>query len=179
MRWLSISVSLFVAAIFSGCAVPLAPNEYRINISSEPSGAYVYSGQTALGVTPISGTMKLSPEQVNSTTHYAEVVLHWASGNRSNHKIIFNPRENQVWSITLSRPPNLPGLDADIAAAQKQRVDAEARKSSADALTAGVINALSQGFISQQQPATNSYAPSPKTTCISRSVFGRLETVCE
>lgn len=135
---------LLVLFLLVGCSSQprLAPNEHRLTIRSEPSGAKIYHRDVFVGMTPFEAKYGIDNQDIGKDTVVIPLKLVWASGNQSVHTITIWPKKNKVWYVNLSRPYGMPGLDVDLSfAADQQLREAEARDR-ADREAAAKIEAI-------------------------------------
>lgn len=154
--WL-VSVCLLLCA----CAT-LKPNQTRLTFLTEPPGAMLYEGQTAWGLSP---QVKIFTSNNGDTTTGAVTAI-WSSGARKT--MTFNVTLGAKQNATISRPPNAPGMDKDLAFAEQLRQNEAARNAANDAALAGVIRAAFP------PPAP----PTPVVNCTSTNIGGRIQTTC-
>jgi hypothetical protein len=132
------TVLFFCVLALAGCATPLQPNQTQLTFLSEPPGAMFYEGETAWGVAP---QVRIYTSY-NGTTKTNAVTAIWSSGARKTMTFNFTLGEKQI--ATFSRPPNAPGLNIDLAFAERLRQGDEASRAAGSAAIADVIRASQQ-----------------------------------
>ena len=114
---LALPVAL-AAAFLAGCATPPAPTTAAITYESEPAGATIFEGGKSLGVAPVMRRYEANGAPQITTP---DVTAVWPSGAKTTFFTIVKPGDDRV--ATLDRPKNAPGLDADLANAQKIKLE--------------------------------------------------------
>jgi len=111
---LSTLSAVILAALFAGCA-STPSNQAMLTYESKPEGAMIYEGKTALGVAPVTRTY-LFPENAKAV-ETPEVTAVWPSGAKATYWT--NLPIHSDLQATIERPANAPGLEQDLANAQK------------------------------------------------------------
>lgn len=112
--------ALCCALTIAGCSAPLQTNQVKVTYQTIPPGAMIYKGQQALGRAPQSLTYTFD-QQALTAGYYIdrEVTAVWPSGARvGTFKILTSVKDGE---IQISRPVNAPGLDVDLANADRLR----------------------------------------------------------
>lgn len=135
-----------VAITLTGCANRLASNEYEVHFETIPSGALIYESGKAIGIAPISGTIKLSRDDMAKSLITNEFTVVWPSGARLVQKKDWSPQTHRRWRFRFDRPQNAPGLDIDLrhataldaVAAQQREAAAASNREAARAFLEGL-----------------------------------------
>jgi hypothetical protein len=112
----SFVVLTFAVTVLANCGAPgLASNQVLVTVQTEPLGAMLYSNGAALGMAPQTRVFT-ADEQAQATgwIRTAGVTAVWPSGAKTETSIRLVLHQGpQV--VTISRPPDAPGLDVDMA----------------------------------------------------------------
>jgi hypothetical protein len=131
-RFGSFVVLIFAVTVLAGCGgqevsrgpepsrgPELARNQVSLTVRTEPKGAMLYSSDAALGMAPQTLVYTAdSQAQEAGWFRTADVTAIWPSGARAQTSVTLVLHQGpQV--VTISRPPDAPGLDVDMAHALK------------------------------------------------------------
>lgn len=159
MRYLTV---LAVMLMVANCATPVGPNQTELTFVTVPHGAMLYEGQTAWGMAP----QKKVFNSRNGGTTTGTVTAIWSSGARMTQTFNVTLGTRQI--ATMSRPPNAPGMDKDLAFAEQLRHREEARHAANDAALGAAIRAA----FPPPPP------PNPVVNCTSTKIGGQIQTTC-
>jgi hypothetical protein len=123
----NISHGLLVAllsAVLAGCGATMPTNQAMLTYETQPLGATIYEGGTALGVAPVTRTYQ-AKDAAAKTIQTPEVTAVWASGAKASFWTNLDVGADRV--ATIERPAGAPGLETDLAKAQPL-MDAKSRE---------------------------------------------------
>lgn len=152
----SILILVCCLLVATGCAT-INSNQIAVTLHSEPSGAMLYEGQTAIGIAPkvwFYNKSAANPSTGEILTRPLRAV--WSSGASVEMplRLALSLGSNQTY--TFSRPPNAPGLDQDLRFALQLEQASQQRRAAeqANGLAQMELGArlMQQG---QPRPATN------------------------
>ena len=134
-----------VVSAVSGCATPLASNQARATLYSNPPGATISSGNMVYGATP--QTLTFTSTDRSNSFKSSLITATWISGAKTS--TYFNLAAGQSGIFTFQRP-SAPNLDADVQWAmqlQQQKTASDEATAAAFAETAPSIgNSLGQAL---------------------------------
>jgi uncharacterized protein YceK len=109
---------VFVVLLNAGCGT-LERNQIQITLKSEPSGAMIYEGEKAWGVTPLTLNFNFTEQALLNGYADHAISAVWPSGARKDQTIRFRMDVGTYQHYVFSRPSNVPGLDTDFANAAR------------------------------------------------------------
>lgn len=146
----------------TSCATPIGPNQSQLTYISVPPGAMLYENNTAWGMAPQTKIYT----SLDGKTATKGVTAVWPSGAKSTQ--FFNVKLGTRQTATMSRPPNAPGMDRDLAFAEQLRLNQETKRAANDAALAAAI----------QKAFPPPAATPPPVICTSSNIGGRIQTIC-
>lgn len=173
-----------LASIFlTGCAT-IDPDQTEVTFDSNPPGATIYIGETAIGVGPVSRRWNMNGKQ---TGVLPTMSARWVSGARVDINITVTRGKGN--SYTFQRPSGAPNLDADIQwAIHLQRKDAAGRADLGDAYSdfgKSIGGAMVRPGAAPPAPSRSSadnsslIRPRSTTNCTTRRVGSTAYTTCD
>ena len=188
-------IATLCVLLLIGCATPLAKNQTRLTLQSDPPGATISSPSGNRGMAPYTLLFTIANDQSVGITE--PITATWVSGAKTTMRIRLIG--GQAGFYTFQRPQGAPGLESDIQWAIHVQQQQERRKAADDAAMANAINSLSNGLSSPNSspnfnselwkpisppspsPSTTmpSYTPKPTYNCYStQSPAGGITTNC-
>ena len=148
----SFAVLIFAVTVLDRCGAPgVASNQVLLTVQTEPQGAMLYSNGAALGMAP--QTWVYTPDaqgQAAGWIQAANVTAIWPSGAKTETSVRLVMHQGpQV--ITMSRPPDAPGLDVDMAHAVKL----QQTKTAQDGADAQALHDAAENLSTQRQTTTH------------------------
>lgn len=189
---------LFAAILTTGCAAPpqrVDPNLFVLQVYSEPPGAAIYyytQGQWKLAGSSDVIRIKIPEElRIAGRTTINGIAARWPSGaSKTDKAIAVNFANGSSQQYTIHRPPDTPGLDADLrfaaslAARQARQTAAQTAEERREQARAGALmDALATGLEGwnrgrYETPQQESYRPPPSYNCKSRRDMNQVITDC-
>ncbi len=150
---------VLAAFLLTSCsAVPtLAPNEYVMTFTSQPSGALIYTDSgKAIGTTPYRGTVKLSSETMAQDSIVSAFTVVWPSGAKLTQSKRWSPKTNRRWTFGFDRPVAAPNLDVDLRHALAVEGLAEQKREAVAAANREAARAFLEGLAASQKSRSTS-----------------------
>lgn len=145
-----------------GACSTLPRNEAALTVYTQPPGAMLYEGDVAWGMAPQQRIYFGNPNF--STAQTKPITAIWPSGTKISKAITVTLGRSDQF-VVLSRPPDAPDIDKDLAyAAQLRQQEIEKEKAAAQhrAATAAAISAI---YANQPKPIYQVPQPT-NTNCI-------------
>lgn len=181
MKHLAAFMSIGGLLSISGCANQVAPGTVELTVSSQPPGAYITEKNSSnAGVAPVTAWYKIDTlaKDKNGCYLVSGFNARWGSGasTSSGNTLRMCPPQKE-FTVVLKRNPADPGLDKDLAFANKLQ-----RQQQEDGAAVG--NALLEGIAAGATSTNNRSTGSQElrlapTRCITKQVWGRIETECQ
>ncbi len=116
-------------SLIGGCST-LPRNEAALTVYTQPPGAMLYEGDTAWGMAPQKRTYFGNANLTTARTNPITAI--WASGAQITKTVTVTMGRSDQY-VVLSRPPDAPGLDKDLAyAAQLRQQQIERQQAAAE-----------------------------------------------
>jgi hypothetical protein len=113
-------VLICALSVLADCGGPaLTRNQVLLTVQTEPQGAMLYSNGAAVGMAPQTRVFTADAQaQATGWIRTANVTAIWPSGAKTEISLTLVLHQGpQV--VTITRPPDAPGLDVDMANAAK------------------------------------------------------------